>query len=250
MAMTNNLMEQTVLISGGLGGIGKAIALHLSRNGSKIILLDRAVSPEGIDFVSSLTGSGHVAIECDLTNELEVKVCLDGLMKTYHQIDVCIHTAVSPLIRKKASQISPSDFRQQFEVSLFGGLNLFQAVIPGMKAIKKGKLIGLTTAALASEGPESNMSGYLCAKFALKGLLKELSKELVSSNIAVNAMAPDFVPTYLHKDLPEQVVSFISSRMPTNTPDDVAKTAALLCAEDNAVTGFTFLVSSGERVKL
>jgi len=79
------------------------------------------------------------------------------------------------------------------------------------------------------------MGGYTVAKYALRGLLKELHQDLASSNVTVNAVAPDFMDTDLHKDLPGAVRKFIAERGVeggVRSPEDVAAATAYLCSEE------------------
>ena len=227
-----------------MGGIGKAVTERLSKDGFRIGLLYHKTPKNEVGyFLQSLSGSGHLALSCDLTKEKEVFKAISEMEKQMSRIDVCIHSAVSPIVRKRASDINPKDFRDQFEVTLFGGLNLFQKILPIMKKQKQGRIIALGTSATSPSAGISGMSGYVCAKQALQGLLRELSLELFPYNIMVNTVAPTFVPTTLHKDLPEKVLSFIKDRIPTNTPEEVAEVVSFLCSQKaSKLTGLSYSV--------
>jgi 3-oxoacyl-[acyl-carrier protein] reductase len=91
------------------------------------------------------------------------------------------------------------------------------------------------------------MIGYLSAKSALVGILKDLYKEVKIDRITVNAIAPEFVATSLHKDLPDKIISFLKERIPSNTPDEVADTISFLCGEETKnVTGMSYTVKKLE----
>lgn len=239
------MADSLIIISGGMGGIGRAIAQCLAQDGYSIAILDVAIDQQ---FIASLPGTGHVGLVCDLTNPIALN---SFLLKAMGQsrIHACVHAAVSPLIRKKASAIPADEFKQQFEVTVFGGMNLFQAVIPFMKDQNRGRIIGLTSAALEPNAQSGSMAGYICAKFALRGLLRELAKELAPFNIAVNAVAPDFVRTPLHGDLPERAFELIRGKMGKDltTPENVADTVAFLCSEAaQSITGLSHPIGLGQ----
>ena len=235
-----------------MGDIGKAVATRLAKDGMRIFLLYHKSTKNNVDtFIKSLSGSGHLALPCDLTSEKEVRYIVSKGEKKMGSLNICIHCAVGPIVRKKASDISLKDFREQFEVTTFGGLNLFQAVIPIMKKQKQGRIIALTSSAIRQDAGVSGMSGYASAKQALQAILRDLSLELSPHNIMVNAVAPSFVLTRLHKDLPEQVQTFISERTPSNTKEEVAKTISFLCSEKtNNITGKSYPVGEGQITKL
>lgn len=251
-------MSQTTrvaIISGGLGGIGQAVARQLADDGHSIALFFYPNPPaEAEAFIRGLSGSGHLALACDLRREDDVRLAVNQVGEQMGKIDACVHAAVSPLVRKRAAVISPADFKEQFEVTLFGGLNLFQAVIPWLQKQKSGRLIGLTSAALEPNQPVSSMAGYICAKHALRGLLRDLAKELVADGISVHAVAPGFVPTPLHNDLPPRLIELLQDKHPLKkltTPEDVARVVAWLCSEQAAgLTGLSVPVGLGEAMTL
>ena len=244
--------SKVVVITGGMGGIGKAIAKRLSDEGFRIFIIYNKNPKEEVDlFINSLKGAGHLASRCDITDEKLTKKILAKGEEKMGRIDIGIHCAVSSIVRKKATTISPAQFKKQFEVTTFGGLIFFQNVLLLIKKQDCGKIIGLTSSLLNSSTLESSMAGYLCAKEALSGILRDLSKELVDDKITVNAVAPLFVDTPLQRDLPETVVSFIKNRSKTNTVDEVAEVVSFLCSEkaDN-ITGKVYPVINGEITSL
>lgn len=238
---------QRVVISGGLGSIGRASAVLLAKQGFEVHVLYHETPRQEVEsFMRSLHSGDHGAYECDLTSQSSVSDAIGKVAQKREGIDICIHAAVSPLIRKRITAIDPYDFKDQFEVSVFGALHLFQAVVPHMRSQGQGRLIGLTTAALLPDYPPTTMSGYICAKHALRGLLKEFLYDVSNLSITVNAVAPDFVHTDLHKDLPDRAIDFLRdlrSDKKLATSEDVAKVIAHICSPQTAaITGMTFPV--------
>jgi 3-oxoacyl-[acyl-carrier protein] reductase len=243
--------KPVAIISGGMGGIGQAIARMLAEKGQHIcVLYHQSPRAEVEAFLSTLAPGEHLALACDITNQKEVESAVAHAFEALGGLDNVIHAAVSPLVRKKASKINPAEFREQFEVTLFGGFAFFQAAIPYLRKQKSGNIIGITTAALEPDTPQSMMAGYTVAKHALRGLLRELAAELSPMGIRVNAVAPGFVPTKLHSDLPVRALDFIKESQPSkkfSTPEDVANVVSSLSTTDReGQTGFSFLVGSGE----
>jgi 3-oxoacyl-[acyl-carrier protein] reductase len=239
----------TVLIAGGMGDIGRAIAVRFAGAGERIALLYHTTpDAEARSFIEGLPGTGHVALRCDITDAGSVAGALAAVLKQGDPISLCVHAAVASIVRKAAYDIPPEEFRGQFDVTCFGGLNLFQAVVPRM--VRGGKILGITTSAADPGGQSSAMAGYVAAKYALRGLLRELSRELAGRGIGVAAVAPGFVPTKLHRDLPEQVFNFLKDRQPAelvSTPEEVARKVEEVCRLDiTDMSGKSFPVKGGE----
>lgn len=244
-------MERKIaVISGGMGDIGKAISIELAQKNYKIISIFHSDKNNEFDvFSKNLSGDGHIGLKCDITKTEDLEKLIHTIQTKYGKIDVCIHCAVNPLIRKKLMDITSEEFKNQFEVTVFGGLKFFQACIPLIKKSNSGKIIGLTSYAIRDK-KLNVMSGYTIAKIALSGMLKELSKELKNDNISVVAVEPKFTPTSLHKDLPKEVKDFLVDRTETNTPEDVAKIVSEICDDQEFKTGICYPVGTGEITEL
>ncbi len=240
------MKKKVIVVSGGMGGIGQSIVRSLAADGHVVHFLYKSTPRVAVDlFLSTLTNSQtHTAHICDICDIDAVLKTISEIILQSHHIDVCIHGAVSKLVRRRISLIAPDEFKQQFEVTAFGGLNLLQTVVAHMKKENSGSIIGITTSALEPESPPTTMAGYICAKHALRGILREFYADVSTNNIRVNAIAPDFVDTPLHDDLPPRVIEVMKGNRgtPLTTPDDIATLCSHLCSEEaESVTGRTFV---------
>jgi NAD(P)-dependent dehydrogenase (short-subunit alcohol dehydrogenase family) len=228
-------IHKKVIITGGLGDIGKAIAFRLAKEGCTLALLYHTTPRADADaFVATLTGTGHVALRCDLADKKNVELVIVEANERLSGIDVAIHAAADKLVRKSALSITPEEFKTQFEATIFGALHFFQGVAPFLKKAPAGLMIGITTAVLDHAESKSTMAGYISAKYALRGLLRELATELASSTIAVCEVAPGFIPTQFHADLPGQVFEFLRDRTPHASVEDIANRIVTLLGSDKA----------------
>lgn len=228
------------LISGGHGGLGQALARAATAAGQQVIIIDlhQSATADFIDYA------------CDITDNAAVTQTIEQILQKYGHIDHLVHAAVSPLIRKKPSAITAAEFQQQFAVTTFGGFNLCQAVLPAMRAQKYGRIVGITTVALEPNVTSSSLTGYLSAKFALRGFLRELAREVAADGITVNAVAPDFVATALNSDLPPRATELWQDKKPTKklvTPEDVATAVMFFLSPTTAaITNVSLPVSYGD----
>lgn len=243
----NKNISPVAIISGGSGLVGSAIAHKLAEDGYGVALLCHRAIDKAETIIRDLPGKNHTAFTCNITEEEEARTTLKEIAQM-GVIKVCVHSAASPLERKRVLDLSLGSFRKEFDVNLFGAFNLFQAAVPYMDK-EGGVLIGITTAALESSHAIGKMGGYIPAKSALRGLLAVLAKELLPSNIRVFAVAPGFIPGGINADLPEHVFKFIREKniSKLERPEDVAEAVSFLCSDKAAsLSGLSLSVSSGE----
>lgn len=216
-------MQRTILISGGMGGLGRAIARGFADHGYRVAVLYRHTAKAEVDiFLRSLPGESHLEIPCDLADFVAVEGAVTELASVAGRVDVCVHAAVEPIARKNIADMDAVSFRRQFDVALFGGFNLFKSVADVMKKQRAGAIIGVLSSVLESGGVLGNMPGYVSAKFALRGLLRELAKEVASYGVTVNAVSPGFMETPLNADLARPVTEFFKKKKLLVTPEAVA----------------------------
>ncbi len=245
----------TVLITGGFGGIGRAICTRLAQDGYRLIILSHTSPTDDKEaFTQSLAGEGHLIYSCDLTNSEQVAKVFSDIVKMIGTLDISIHAAVSPLARKSVLDLSSEEFQQDFAVTVFGEFQLMRLVAKQMQEQKHGHIIGMTTSSIESGSAPSRMGGYLSGKAAMRELLRELAYELAPFGIRVNAIAPGFVPTALHQDLPDKVAEFTQQRNPfkrLTQPQDIAQAVAFLCSDTSqSIHGITLPVTSGDLITL
>jgi NAD(P)-dependent dehydrogenase (short-subunit alcohol dehydrogenase family) len=192
--------------------------------------------------------------ECDFTQPQKIFNTVNLAISDLGEIHAGIHTAVSPILRKRAMEITPQDLQESFSVDLFGGMVFLQSIGRHMITQGFGKLLAITTRAIEDQVLPSRMSGYLISKFALKGLLKILHQELFKSNIAVSALAPGFMDTPLNSDLPPRLIELIKEQsqggliLPEQVGEAVYKILSMNIQESSGKT--FFIDSEAETIKL
>ena len=244
-------MKRTAIISGGCGGVGRAVGKKLSGDGFDVAVLYRATPPaEAEKVLGTFAPGNHCAFQCDLRDSGAVNAAIESVEKRYGTIHACVHAAGNAVIRKNILELKNSELDAQLTASFWGGVHLFSAVAPLMKREGKGVLIGILSRVVAPGMRYPRMAGITIAKYALRGLLKELHGELAPFHIAVNAIAPDFMDTPLNRDLPPAVRTFLAERAATGnikTPEEVARAVSYLCSEEGkSVQGKIFSFDENE----
>lgn len=231
--------RKVVVISGGMGGVGRATAEAFAREQYRVVILHRQ---------SGETWGDHMFMQCDVRDAKQVARVVDDIVARTGRIDTAVHAAVDPIVREKILTMDDGAFRSQFEAGFFGAFHFFRPIAEIIKKQKEGTLIGITSNVIESDSTPARMGAYTVGKIAFRGLLRELHRELSPSGIRVFAVAPGLMRTRLNADLPDKFFDIARAKSGTalTTPEDTARTIVQLCADTSIPSGRSYLVSSNE----
>ena len=185
---------RTVVITGGAGGIGRALALSFGRAGAKIALIDLPRSPlEEAQQELRSTGIDSVALACDITDVEQVRSTMSAVREAFGSVDVLINNA-GIVHRSAFAETRPEVFRRVMEVNLFGALHCTQACLSELVS-NRGLIIAVSS--IAGLAPLYGRSGYAASKHAMHGLFESLGAELADKGVGVLMVCPSFVESGL-----------------------------------------------------
>ncbi len=146
--------------------------------------------------IPALEAEGAIVVGC--TSDAEQ---VSRIMDQHGRIDVLINNDAFPAIRAPVEDASLDDLRNGLEAMLVAPFAMAKAVVPHMKAAKRGKILFITSATPLNGLP--NYAMYVTARGAANSLALTLAKELAPSNIQVNAIGPNYVenPDYFPDEL-------------------------------------------------
>lgn len=182
----SNLKDKTVLLTGGLGTLGRAQATKLSAEGANVVVLDRPES-EDADARASALGASVSFMGCDLNNLAHAEKVVRQKADELGGFDILINNAAL-IINKPHEEFSLEEYEDQMRVNSSAAFALTRACTPAMKARKYGKIINFTSVTLT--GQWDGYVPYIASKGAMLGLTKSLARELGPHGINVNAVAP------------------------------------------------------------
>lgn len=234
---TSRLLGKVVLITGGAGGIGRAISHRLTSAGAHVVVADlnqAAVQEVG----EAVNGLGVV---CDLQSSKSVDQCVGKTLERYGQIDVLINAGAIHL-QKRIVDITDDEFESILKVNLIGSFFTCRAVGRVMSEQGRGgRIINFVTTLF----PNALSAPYMASKYGLWGFTGCLAMELAKYQITVNAIAPGVVrgtgmekwfveKARLSGISQEQFDKAVEDSIPlgrTCTPDDIADVIEFLCSD-------------------
>ena len=167
--------QKAILVTGASSGIGAAIVSRLSRDGHLVVGTCRTDAGKNPDGIETLT--------LDVRSDASVLRCVEAfLRRTGGRIDVLINNA-GYLQSGAVEEVTIEQAQAQFDTNYFGVVRMVKAVLPAMRAQKKGLLA--TTSSLAGIVPLPFWGHYNTSKFAVEGLMETLRYELKPLGIRV-----------------------------------------------------------------
>src|SRR5215471_15227972 len=191
--MTNSGSSKVVLITGATDGLGKAAAILLAERGYRVYAAGRSQEKRAqLDRLAQTKNLPMKSLELDVTSSDSVQAAIDTILAEAGQIDVLVNNAGLGYMAV-VEELKMEDMRQQFETNLFGVLRVTQAVLPGMRARRSGRILMISSVAGLVSPP--TYGAYSSSKHALEGLSNALRLELHPFNIAVVLIEPGYIVT-------------------------------------------------------
>jgi 3-oxoacyl-[acyl-carrier protein] reductase len=246
--MNIDFAQKTVLVTGAAHGFGRAIALAFAANGAKVYACD--VNEAGLA-ETARQDERIKTFALDVGDREAVQNAVPEL-----EIDILVNNAggVRGQVGRPIEEISVSDWQAIFDVNVNGAFFMTQAVAPGMKTRKWGRVVNISSGA----GLGISLTGiqaYASAKAGQIGLTRQLAHELGPFGITVNNVAPGFVrsnPTTerqweaMGADGQQKLLQNIAMRH-LGTPDDIAYAVMFFASEQAAwITGQILSVDGGK----
>lgn len=222
--MGRELRNRAVVITGGAGGIGQALARAFGAEGARIVLVDLPSSPLE-EAATKLRSAGieAVALPCDITQPEQVRNTMEAARDAFGRIDVLINNA-GIVHRSAFAETRVEVFRRVMEVNLFGALHCTQACLDELLR-RQGLIIAVSS--IAGLAPLYGRSGYAASKHAMNGLFESLGAELRDQSVAVLVVCPSFVDSGLEASTlggdGERIARPRSKVGTLGTPDEVAR---------------------------
>lgn len=240
-----DLTGKTALVTGASGGIGRAIAAALHKQGATVILTGtrEAVLAE---VAASLGGERTHVLTADLSQPDAADALIKAAEAATGGVDILVNNA--GLTRDQLLlRLKDADWHTVLDVNLTAAMRLSRAVVRGMMKKRFGRIISITS--IVGATGNAGQTNYAASKAALVGFSKSLAQEVASRNVTVNCVAPGFIETAMTEVLPDDQKQKLLGAIPLGrmgTGDEIASAVVYLASpEAGYVTGETLHVNGG-----
>jgi NAD(P)-dependent dehydrogenase (short-subunit alcohol dehydrogenase family) len=244
-----SLADMPVVISGGASGIGEALVRNFAAQGAKVGFVD-IQNERGSALAAELTAAGHAVrfTRCDITDTPAYQAAIAGFATAHGDALALVNNAAHDQ-RHEWQDVTPEYWDDRMAVNLKHAFFAIQAVAPGMIKAGRGSIINTGSISWMIMSPKIPV--YETAKAATHGLSRGMAGELGKHGIRVNSLIPGWVMT--ERQLTHWVDEAAEKQMDATQalagrvlPDDVARMALFLAADDSAmVSAQQFIVDGG-----
>jgi glucose 1-dehydrogenase len=237
--------NKTMLVTGGAGGIGLAIACRFASEGANVVLVD--INMQALKNASETLKKytdKFLLSECDVSHEEQVKKVADDTVKHFGTLDIVVNNA-GLMIFKKLEEHEASDWNKILNVDLLGAFYFIKQAFLLMK--KGGCIINISSIHALETTPM--VTTYAAAKAALLSVTRSAAIEGNEKGIRVNAILPGAIDTPMLWNNPnikaglEQV-----NKDSVGKPEDIAGVAAFLASDDAAFVQGAMIEVDGGRL--
>jgi NAD(P)-dependent dehydrogenase (short-subunit alcohol dehydrogenase family) len=246
----NTDKKLSVLITGGLTGIGRATALAFAREGARVTVSGRK-DDVGQKLVAELRALGAEAeyVRADVRRDADVRDLVDQVVRRFGRLDVAVNNAGTEGQPGPLTEQTAESYAATFDTNVLGALLSMKHELRVMLGQKRGSIVNVSSA-YGSVGA-ANASVYVASKHAVEGMTKAAALEVAGTGVRVNAVAPGPVDTGMLNRFTgsAETKTALVGHVPlgrTGTPDEIAQ-AIVFMGSDGAsfITGTILGVDGG-----
>ena len=236
------------IVTGGAQGLGRVYCLGLAAEGSAVVVAD---VQDGSALAAEISAAGGqaLAVRADVSDPAATAALADRAVQRFGRIDALVNNAAyfKHATRGPFDAIGVAEWDRAFAVNVRGTWLCCRAVYPHMRRQGYGKIVNIS-----SNTPYKGVPGFLhytSSKSAIIGLTRALAREVGGDGIAVNTVAPDFIPDEeMARTRAAEAAVVVGQRcfQRTQTPEDMVGLVVFLAGPgSDFITGQSFLVNGG-----
>ena len=237
--------DRVALVTGGSRGIGRAIAVELSRNAYRVIITYKgnvAAAEETLALIRSAGGRGE-AVRFDVADSSEAAAAMEDIFSRYKEIHVLVNNA-GITADGLFMMMTEENWDRVIQTTLKGFFNVTRPVIQRMVRNHRGCVVSISSvSAMMGNRGQAN---YAAAKSGLIAASRTLATEVARLGVRVNVVAPGLIDTEMIKDAPVAKIKEVIPMARLGKAEEVAKVVRFLCSDDASyLTGQVIFVDGG-----
>lgn len=237
--------EQVALVTGGSRGIGRAIAMELSRAGYRVIItykVNDAAAEETLAAIREKGGQAE-AVRFDVADSAEATAKMEEIISRNKDIHILVNNA-GVTADGLFMMMSEENWDTVIQTTLKGFFNVTKPVIQRMVRNHKGAVVSISSVS-AMMGNRGQVN-YAAAKSGLIAASRALSSEVARLGVRVNVVAPGLIDTEMIKGAPVERIKDVIPMARLGKAEEVAKVVRFLCSDDASyITGQVIFVNGG-----
>ncbi|XP_019164226.1 PREDICTED: secoisolariciresinol dehydrogenase-like [Ipomoea nil] len=247
-AAAKRLDGRVAIITGGVGGIGSAIAKLFCQHGAKVLIADTR-DDESQSMCKDLGHGNSFFVHCDVTSESDVQNAVNKAVSTHGRLDIMVNNAgIAGAKGLDILDCDGTDFVNVFRVNTLGAFLGTKHAARVMKPKQRGSIINTASVAGAMGGlPHA----YTCSKHAIVGLTKNTALDLGRYGIRVNCVSPYILSTQMTRNYfglaeDDKLDVYSNLKGVDLMPEDVAEAVLYLASDESkCVSGHNLVVDAG-----
>ncbi|MGX6570367.1 acetoacetyl-CoA reductase [Cupriavidus necator] len=245
--------QRIALVTGGMGGLGEAIAVRLLADGARVVVTHSVHNDHVAQWLGTQRSAGRefTAFPVDVTDFASCQRCVSQVRSELGGVDILINNAGVTRDRT-LRKMDKADWDFVLRTDLDSLFHMTRPLVEPMLARGWGRIVNISSVN-ASRGA-FGQTNYAAAKAGVHGFTKALALELARKGITVNTVSPGYLDTHMVTDMPAEILE--RDVLPTipvgrlGKPAEVAALISYLCSDDGAfVTGANFAINGGQHLQ-
>lgn len=245
--------QRIALVTGGMGGLGEAIAVRLLADGVRVVVTHSEHNDHVAQWLGAQRNAGRefTAFPVDVTDFASCQRCVSHVRSEVGDVDILINNAGVTRDRT-LRKMDKADWDFVLRTDLDSLFHMTRPLVEPMMARGWGRIVNISSVN-ASRGA-FGQTNYAAAKAGVHGFTKALALELARNGITVNTVSPGYLDTHMVTDMPAELLA--RNVLPTipvgrlGKPAEVAALISYLCGDDGAfVTGANFAINGGQHLQ-
>jgi NAD(P)-dependent dehydrogenase (short-subunit alcohol dehydrogenase family) len=223
--MTSKFSGKVALVTGGTGGLGRAVTLALLHEGASVVA--SYIVKEEADALRDAVGP-HAHLELlplDATNEEECRTFVDGITARHGHLDILVNAIGGYAGGKPMWETDTKTYQLMLTLNLRAGHNLAKAVVPAMLRQKSGAIVNIASKAAVDHA--AGAGAYAASKAAALALFDCLAQDVKGTGVRVNSVLPSIIDTEPNR---KAMPTADFSRWPK--PEEIAQVILFLCSAE------------------